>query len=321
MTASTIDERGLLRLGGFPQRLHLLADRPGLPGLLVLHGGPGFPNRHLFTGPLRELARHFTLILWDQRGTGGSWRGSWRHPLTLETLIADAHELTVRVRRHLHLDQVFVLGQSWGTELGVRLVQAHPGAFAGYAGTGQAVSGVGGELLSWEHARDAATAAGDQAGLRLLKRVGPPRGGLYTPVLDGLIAQRRVLSRHDPYGGGGALLTTARTFFGDPEYTLADRVGVAAGHRSSLARLWPLIVRYDFRRDATSLPVPVVIAQGRHDWTTPAPLVAEWVDALDAPDVRLHWFERSSHSVVSHEADRFVQVLVDGLLGARRQSA
>jgi pimeloyl-ACP methyl ester carboxylesterase len=37
--------------------------------LLVLHGGPGWPNA-VFTLPLRSWEGHFTVVQWDHRGAG-----------------------------------------------------------------------------------------------------------------------------------------------------------------------------------------------------------------------------------------------------------
>ncbi|GAA4163485.1 alpha/beta hydrolase [Gryllotalpicola daejeonensis] len=326
----SIDQKFTIELNGTPQRIHLIADRPGLPGLLVLHGGPGVPNRHAFTGRLRELAQDFFLILWDQRGVGGSYRPRTQGELTLDQLVTDAATLTTLVRERYELDSVSVLGFSWGTELGIRLVQRHPELYAAYVGSGQAVDGIRNEEIGYAAALEAATAAGDEKGVRALKRVGPPVAGQYRPVVRGLITQRQVAGRHHPLRSKtpapgrraqGFVQSLTGGILTDPEYSWRDRWGYVRGATRSLAELWPRVIDYDFTRDANELAVPVTFLQGRHDLTTPSVLVEEYAGVLKAPAVKLVWFEESGHGPSSTETEKFIRELRAALLPATAQPA
>ncbi|WP_162940189.1 alpha/beta fold hydrolase [Gryllotalpicola protaetiae] len=314
---AAIDRKDLIELNGTRQRIHLIADRPGLPGLLVLHGGPGVPNRHAFTGRLRELARDFFLILWDQRGVGGSYRPRTQGALTLDRLVADAAALTTLVRERHSLDSVSVLGFSWGTELGIRLIQRHPELYAAYVGSGQAVDGIRNEEIGYATALAAAREAGDAKGVAALERVGPPVAGQYRPVVRGLITQRQVAARHHPLRAGvkqGWVQSLAGGILTNSEYSGRDRWGYARGATRSLAELWPAVIDYDFTRDAAELAVPVTFLQGRYDLTTPSVLVEEYAAVLRAPSVRLVWFEESGHGPSSTETAKFIRELRTALL-------
>jgi pimeloyl-ACP methyl ester carboxylesterase len=321
-----IDRNDLIDLNGTKQRIHLLADRPGLPGLLVLHGGPGVPNRHALTGDgrLRELAKDFFLILWDQRGVGGSYRPRTQGPLTLDQLVTDAVSLTTLVREQYELPSVSVLGFSWGTELGIRLVQRHPELYAAYVGSGQAVDGIRNEEIGYAAALAATEAAGDAKGVAALKRVGPPVAGQYHPVVRGLITQRQVAGRHHPLRVGvkqGWVQSLTGGILTNPEYSWRDRWGYARGATRSLAELWPRVIDYDFTRDAAQLAVPVTFLQGRHDLTTPSVLVEEYAGVLSAPRVELVWFEESGHGPSSTETAKFIRELRRALAHLERTTA
>jgi pimeloyl-ACP methyl ester carboxylesterase len=62
-------EERLVRVGGIDQWIQIRGEDRDNPVLLVLHGGPGWPNA-VFTLPLRSWEQHFTVVQWDHRGVG-----------------------------------------------------------------------------------------------------------------------------------------------------------------------------------------------------------------------------------------------------------
>jgi len=64
-----IDSIEKVLLGEVKQKIHIIGDDDRNPILLFLHGGPGVPDR---SGVVRsrDLQKDFTLVAWDQRGTG-----------------------------------------------------------------------------------------------------------------------------------------------------------------------------------------------------------------------------------------------------------
>ncbi len=83
--------------------------------ILLCHGGPGLWDMF---GDL-DLGSRFRLIRWDQRGAG---RSEHRGPYTLDRMVADVDA----VRSRCGLDQVSLLGHSWGAHLALLYALAHP---------------------------------------------------------------------------------------------------------------------------------------------------------------------------------------------------
>lgn len=81
------------------------------PPLLCIHGGPG--STHNYFEVFDELADrdNRTIVMYDQIGCGNSYLEGM-HP-TYWTLDLWLEEL-IRLRKHLKLDKVHMLGQSWG---------------------------------------------------------------------------------------------------------------------------------------------------------------------------------------------------------------
>ncbi len=304
----TIDLKTKIPVDGHGIKLHMLGRAERGPAVLFVHGGPGIPNRQAVISKLGDRWTDFcTLVPYDQRGTGGSYRGTDARDLTVARMVADLDGVVEFVRTTLGVPKVVLLCGSWGTVIGIRYIQRHPEKVAAYIGSGQMVNGVEGERLSYQYALDKATAANDTASLAVLREVGPPVNGCYRPVRKGLRKQRQILSK---YGGStvrhttGLVSGTLKQLLSS-EMSLADKRGALLGYRLSIDTLWPAMIDFDFNRDAVSLDVPVYILQGRHDFTTPSPLIAPWFDRITAPEKALIWFEQSAHGPLGEETAKY----------------
>ena len=95
-----------------------------------------------------------------------------------------------------------------------------------------------------------------------------------------------------------------------PAYTADDFAAIDEGSAMSLPRLWPAMSRVDFTK-LTRLRCPVVMFEGRHDYTTPSVVVRRWFDRLRAPSKTFVWFENSAHMIIPEEPGKFMLRLVD----------
>ena len=318
-----IDLKTMVDLGGLPQKIHIKGDDEGNPVLLFLHGGPGVCNRHSVMTAHRDLASSFTLVAWDQRGSGGSYRGARAETLTIDRLVDDAHELVLWLCKRLNKDKVFIIGGSWGSELGTWLAYRYPEHIAAYVGFGQVVNGSKNEELSYNFALKAARKAGDKKSIARLERVGPPVRGVYKGGFDGMMAQRRVMMKY----GGYSQSKKKRGYFGSMvfpmlfsgEYTLQDILGLARGYRYVLTAMWEEVGATDFPRTCTSFKIPYFIFDGALDQNTPAELVADYFSLIQAPRKELIWFEESGHNPMTDEPERFKKLLKEKLLAIAQE--
>src|SRR5829696_10593994 len=105
-TPNRIVEQRFVELGGTDQWIQIRGEDRANPVLLVLHGGPGWPNA-VFTLPLRPWERHFTVVQWDHRGTGktlGRIGKVGSGEMTFNRRVTDAIELIEFLRQHLSVD-------------------------------------------------------------------------------------------------------------------------------------------------------------------------------------------------------------------------
>ena len=314
-----IDIKKRIVLGGLEQAIHIWGTKQENPVVLFLHGGPGVPNRHGMAKRHMDLIDDFTIVAWDQRGTGGSYHGCDPDRLTLEQLISDCAELPDYLCKTLNKKKIFLLGASWGTELGTFVCQKHPEKVAGYIGYGQVVNGIENENVSYGFALEEAKKAGNAEDIAELERIGPPVDGQYKPVFEGLMTQRRIMKK---YGGhstkkGGYFSGTVIPILTSSELDLRSKIGTAKGYKVCLSRMWPTIVHYDFVKDCGPFQMPYYIFQGRLDRNTPASLVQEYYDSIEAPDKDLVWFEHSAHGPMGEEPEKFKRLMREKFLAIK----
>jgi pimeloyl-ACP methyl ester carboxylesterase len=313
-----IDKKLRVTLGGLPQKIHIKGLDTSNPVLLFLHGGPGVCNRHTVMTAHQDLCDAFTLVAWDQRGSGGSYWGTKRETLTIDRLVEDARELTLWLCEEFKKEKIFIIGGSWGSELGTWLAFRYPEHIAAYVGFGQVVNGSRNEELSFRFTLQGAEQAGDKKALAILDQVGPPEGGLYKGGFEGLMAQRRIMMKY----GGYSPSAKKRSYFRamvlpmllSREYSLQDFIGLVKGYKYVLTAMWPAVAATDFPKTCTRFEVPYFIFDGVLDRNTPAELVEDYFNVLQAPVKELIWFEHSAHNPMGDEPEKFKALLREKLL-------
>ena len=312
----TVDFKRKIMVNNTKQRIHVRSNDTSLPVLLFLHGGPGVVNRHSVMKDDIDLLDSFTIATWDQRGTGGSYYGVDPDTLTISQLVEDASEVVRYLCNEFNKEKIFVIGGSWGSLLGIRLIHAHPEHIAAFVGFGQFVSGEKNEAITYQFTLDQAKAANDEVVVRKLESVGPPVKGMYKGGFDGMMIQRNAMMKYGGYSKSEEKRSYMDSFVKpmilSGEYSLSDLLGIVLGYKKVLKVMWPEIGKEDLSI-YTDFSVPILIFDGRLDMNTPAELVEEWFDKITAPYKELIWFDESGHNPMGDEPERFKTLLKEKL--------
>src|ERR1044072_1976050 len=98
-----IREEGYISIGGMEQWVTIRGHDRGNPVLLLVHGGPGSPYTP-FNSWLSEWEKRFTIVQWDQRGSGKTFIKNNKDTsavLTFDGLAGERIELTTPVLKQL----------------------------------------------------------------------------------------------------------------------------------------------------------------------------------------------------------------------------
>jgi pimeloyl-ACP methyl ester carboxylesterase len=136
-----IQESMYVRVGGIDQWIQIRGEHRSNPVILFVHGGPGASSIPI-SSAWQPWEEYFTVVQWDQRGAGRTFRmtgDSVAATMTLAQMTQDGIEVAEFLRAHLRKDRIVLIGHSWGSFLGIQMVRQRPDLFHAYVGTGQVV--------------------------------------------------------------------------------------------------------------------------------------------------------------------------------------
>ncbi len=297
----SIADATYLTLGGVRQWVLIRGEDVTNPILVILHGGPGFSDTTFMRRFNAALEKDFTVVYWDQRGTGRSFsRKIPKSSMTVERFIADLDELIDAVRARVGQRKIVLFGHSWGSVLGPLYATQHPDKVDAYVGSGQMSTWLAGEAKSYAFAVAEAERQGNEKVSAKLRAIGPP------PYPESAMwTERFAVNRLDGNLRVRTMLGLARTYLSAPEFSIRDFRKLFRGFRFSINAMWDEASKADLLRDAPVLHVPVFFFLGRHDHWVPPDASMQYFEALDAPMKRVVWFEESGHEPFVDEPEKF----------------
>jgi pimeloyl-ACP methyl ester carboxylesterase len=276
--SSSIDERGFVSIGGIDQWIALQGSDTRNPGILFLHGGPG-EAQSPFLSQFLPWQRDFTVANWDQRGAGKTYgrNGASSPGMTVDRVVDDVCEIAAHLRKRLSQKKVILVGQSWGSLLGVHAIKRRPDLFCAYVGTAQIVSITASFLDLARHARLKARETADQATLDALDKAEALQG------LPRLGALRRASSKWAMSASDLPYTRMLEDFRGQPPYPKGDVADWVEGARFSGNTIGSTLPALDMRTLGLDMPIPFFIVQGRDDHITGAEPARAYAKDIRAP--------------------------------------
>lgn len=253
--------------------------------LLVLHGGPGATHHYL--KPLGALADERPVVFYDQLGSGRSDRPT---DTTLWRIERFAEELA-QVREALGLDEVHLLGHSWGTMLAVDYLLTRPAGVRSVILASPALS-----TARWLADADTLVRTLPDSLQRIIARH-EAAGTTADPEYQGAVMAfyQRYLARRLPWS---ADLDSTFQGFGTPlyHYMWGPSEFTATGTLQS----------YDRTGRLGELALPVLFTTGRYDEAMPG-TVAFY--QLQVPGAKLTVLDNSAHITMHDEPERYAEIV------------
>ena len=258
--------------------------------LLVLHGGPGAASTYLES--LEALADERPVILYDQLGCGRSDRSDDTSLWVKDRFVTELKQ----VRAALNLDEVHLLGHSWGTMLAMEyMATRQPQGVQSLILASPALS-----IPRWiEDANRLRSKLPDEVQATMTQHEAAGTFESEEYLAASMVFYRRHLCRLDPWPD-----SVVKTFDELAWDVYGTMWGPSEFHATGNLK------DFDRTADLANLEVPTLFTAGRHDEATPESTA--WYQS-QVPGAELVIFENSSHLAHLEEEPLYIEVIRDFL--------
>ena len=311
----SISEKIHVNINGVEQGMFIKSKDSTNPVLLYLHGGMAdyFLTQKYPTG----LEDYFTVIWWEQRGSGLSYSTDIPpETMTLEQMISDTKEVTNYLRKRFGQDKIYLMGHSGGTFIGIQVAAQAPELYTAYIGVAQMSNQLKSEMLAYEYMLKQFHENGDKKMIRKLKAapvsmtIGTPDA--YRVLRDPAMHSLGIGTIHEMKSVISGIFLPSLTC---REYTLFEKVNMWRGKsHSGISILWANILTTDLSKQVPELKIPVYFFEGIYDYTCSYTEAKAYFEKLKAPIKGFYTFEQSAHSPLFEEPEKMQQILREDIL-------
>jgi pimeloyl-ACP methyl ester carboxylesterase len=315
----SISEKIHVNINGVAQGMFIKGQDLSNPVLLYLHGG--MPDYFLTQDYPTGLDEYFTVVWWEQRGSGLSYRSDVPpESVNPDQLVSDSLSVTNYLRERFGQQKIYLMGHSGGTFIGIQAAARAPELYRAYIGVAQMSYQLESEKLAYAYMLQRFKDDGNTKMVRTLEDApvtdSIPLPDSYLSVRDSAMHSLGVGTTHDMRSVVTGLLLRS---FENREYTLPEKINMWRGKVFSGSRLWNTQLATDLTKMVTRLEIPVYFFHGAYDYTVSYSLAKSYYNQLEAPMKGFYAFAESAHSPLFEEPKRMAEIVRgDVLAGANR---
>ena len=314
----SISEKIKVNINGVDQGMFIKGKNARNPVLLYLHGG--MPDYFLTERYPTGLDEYFTVVWWEQRGSGLSYSADIPpESVNPGQLVSDIVEVTNYLRKRFGQEKIYLMGHSGGTFIGIQAAAQAPELYRAYIGVAQMSNQLESERLAYGYMLQRFR---DDGNTKMVRRLEEARVGDAIPLPDSYLKVRDVAmhglgvgTTHDMKSIITGLLLRSLL---NGEYTLSEKIDMWRGKIFSSSLMWNTQLSTDLTKKVTLLDVPVYFFHGVYDYTVSYPLARSYYERLDAPVKGFYTFKQSAHSPLFEEPEKMREIVrADVLTGSK----
>ncbi len=320
--AGSLSEKIQVTINGLKQGMFIKSKDTTNPVLLYLHGG--MPDYFLTRRYPTGLENYFTVVWWEQRGSGLSYSADIPlETMTVEQFISDTLEMTNYLCHRFGKEKIYLMGHSGGTFIGLHTVARASELYYAYIGVAQMSYQLKSERLAYEYMLKQFQKNGNRKMVRRLEAApvtmedGIPKA--YLAVRDLAMHPLGIGTTHDMKSVISGIIISSLLC---REYTLREKINLWRGKiRSGVDILWNEMIATDLSKQVTQLALPVYFFEGLYDYTCSYSLARDYFEKLKAPVKGFYTFEQSAHSPIFEEPEKALNILREDVLAGTNSLA
>jgi pimeloyl-ACP methyl ester carboxylesterase len=278
------------------------------PVIIFVHGGPGCSEIPYADKYQDLLETNFTVVNYDQRGSGKSFHLFEDYSnLSADLMVDDLLEITDYIAARLGKEKVILAGHSFGTYIAMQAASKAPEKYEAYIGIGQTSDTRESEIDSLNYCITQAQKAANTEDVLVLE-------GLAEKIKNGEAFTPR--SYVIKYGGDARLIDpghfsdNVRILFSS-EYNLFDLICWGQGIVCSQNMLLAGVLNTPLPGVVTKLDLPCYFVMGQYDYMTSSQAAKNYFDRLEAEQKEFVVFEQSAHYPHFEEKEKFNEWMCD----------
>ncbi|MBW9152324.1 alpha/beta fold hydrolase [Clostridium estertheticum] len=309
-----IDTIEKVNINGINQYISIKSTNIENPLLLILHGGPGDTSLPLVHKYNRALESHYVVVVWEQRGAGKSYyKFKVNEAICIDTFVEDAFELAKILLQRFKQNKLYLIGHSWGSVIGLKLIEKHYELFHTYIGCGQVVNMRKAMKISYDYAIEKNKDKNNLKILSKLKEIDCSYNG-QNWMNDLLFVTKQVVKHKGSLYNQTNWNKFIWCFLTSKEYSLRDLINRQKGSYQAIKYLWQELMTVNFEK-IKQFQVPVIFIEGRYDYQVSAKVAEEYYNNITSQK-RIYWFEKSCHFPQWCEASKFNDIVIGLINGS-----
>ena len=300
-----IQEAKYVTLGGIEQWITIRGADRANPVLLLIHGGPGDAQSAL-RSTYAVYEKDFTIVQWDQRGAGRTYLKNPNSPPVPERVELDGIELAQYLCAYLTKKKILLLGHSWGSHLGVEMVQRRPELFAAYVGTGQVGSWRANVRAQFDFMLAKSRLANDRQKVKLMEAIGTPDPTDAKQYFSWWRMRNPYMPPSDAKWFEDLKLMVQSNPEFTEEYLKAWGDGMGYSGQTTLSGM----LSTELPTTARTIKVPFFVIQGKEDMATPTSVAVQYFNVVKAPKKKLILIEHAGHFALVTHREEFLAALL-----------
>lgn len=311
----SLSEKVFVTINGVKQGMFIQSKDVSNPVLLYLHGG--MPDYFLTKQYPTGLEDYFTVVWWEQRGSGMSYSADIpRESMTMEQLISDTLAVTNYLRQHFEKEKIYIMGHSGGTFIGIQAAAQAPELYHAYLGEAQMSYQLKSEQLAYDYMLEQFKLNGNTKMVQRLEENpvtltgGTPAG--HIQLRDPAMHSLGIGTTHDMHSVITGIFIPSLLI---QDYSFMEKVNLWRGKsQAGVSIVWDEMLVTDLSEKVPELDIPVYFFHGIHDYTCSYTLARELFEKIHAPVKAFYTFENSAHSPMFEEPEKMQQIILGNVL-------
>lgn len=300
-----------VNIGGIDQKILLIGYDTSKPLILYLHGH-GMPMslfaHEIYSDENSQLHKDYMVAYWDQRGSGRTYsKKTDPKTMTIDQFVTDAYEVVQFLKKEYNREKIYLIGSSWGSIIGMKLIKEHPEDFIAFASEGQAANYAASISDLHNYAKENAENDQNKKAIKQLNKLTIPTKDTPAKEIMNFNDVSNKWAVHyllQEYPGVDLIEVFKASMKTSPYYRkFSEKMNLLKGMRFTQYHTLNELMETNLTNEIQSVDIPVYFLIGKYDFLTPGSKI--FFDQLKAPDKEFILFENSGHVPSLDESEKY----------------